>query len=174
MSDVQNQIRNLLLCRDLLRINFDSCSLTGDINISRGHFPSPSIISLTSSSGQSSNSSEYTPQLDQINLLYRFDTLSTDTPALGVSSYRINNSTHIFVTWLKPKTLVVFDAEQGLIKRVDVEPSFISINDIIWCDYLNMFLIAGAALHTFDCINNEVQEIFTSEKSQIWSITTHK
>jgi hypothetical protein len=117
---------------------------------------------------------ENIPHLDRINLLYRFDTLSTDTSALGVCSYQMNNSTQIFVTWVKPSTLVIFDAEQGMIKRVDVEPSFISINDIVWCDYLNIFLIAGAALHTFNVINNDVNEIFTPENPQIWSITTYK
>ncbi len=70
--------------------------------------------------------------------------------------------------------MCVFDVDQGIIKRVDVEPSFISINDIVWCDYLNIFLIAGAALHTFDIINNEIKEILTTENPQIWSITTHK
>jgi hypothetical protein len=120
------------------------------------------------------NSFENIPHLDRIRFLYRFNTLSTETSALGVSSYRINNSNQIFVTWVKPSTLAVFDADQGMIKRVDVEPSFISINDIVWCDYLNIFLIAGAALHTFNVINNEVKEIFTSENSQMWSITTHR
>jgi hypothetical protein len=84
------------------------------------------------------------------------------------------NSTQIFVTYVIPNTLVVFDAEKGMIKRVEVEPSFASINDIIWCDYLNTFLLAGAALHTFDVTNTEVKEIFTSENPQIWSITTQK
>jgi hypothetical protein len=120
------------------------------------------------------NSFENIPHLDRIQFLYRFNTLSTETSALGVSSYRINNSNQIFVTWVKPSTLVVFDADQGMIKRVDVEPSFISINDIVWCDYLNIFLIAGAALHTFNVINNEVKEIFTPKNPQIWSITIHK
>jgi hypothetical protein len=117
---------------------------------------------------------ENIPRLDRINLLYRFNALSTDTSALGVSSYRTTNSTQIFITWVKPSTLVVFDAEQGMIKRVDVEPSLMSINDIVWCDYLNTFFIAGAALHTFDVINNEVKEIFTPEKPEIWSITTYR
>ncbi|CAF1214691.1 unnamed protein product [Rotaria sordida] len=174
LINVQSQITNLLTYRDLLRINFDACSLGGNINISRGHFPSPTMVSLIPSSLQSSNSFENIPHLDRINLLYRFDMLSTDTSALGVSSYRMSNSTQIFVTWIKPSTLVIFDAEQGMIKRVDVEPSFITINDIVWCDYLNIFLISGAALHTFDVINNDVKEIFTSENPQIWSITTHK
>jgi hypothetical protein len=127
------------------------------------------MISLTSS-----NSIENIPQLDRINLLRRFDILSTDTSALGVSSYQMNNSTQILVTWVKPSTLVIFDTEQGMIKRVDVEPSCISINDIVWCDYLNVFLIAGAALHTFDGINNEVKAIFTPENPHIWSIAIHK
>ncbi len=70
--------------------------------------------------------------------------------------------------------MCVFDVDQGIIKRVDVEPSFISINDIVWCDYLNIFLIAGAALHTFDVINNEIKEILTTQNPQIWSIATHK
>ncbi|CAF4847947.1 unnamed protein product [Rotaria sp. Silwood1] len=174
LINVRSQITNLLTYRDLLRINFDSCSLAGNINISRGHFPSPTIISLTSLSQQSSNSLENIPHLDRIDLLYRFDMLSTDTSALGVSSYRMGNSTQIFVTWIKPSTLAIFDAEQGMIKCVDVEPSFITINDIVFCDYLNVFLIAGAALYTFDVINNDVKEIFTSENPQIWSITTHK
>ncbi|CAF1377247.1 unnamed protein product [Adineta steineri] len=157
---LQSQITNLLTYRDLLRINFDSCSLTGDINISRGHFPKPTI-----------NSIENIPQLDQINLLYRFDTLSTDTSPLAISS---SSSPQILITWLKPSTLLIFDIEQGLIKRVDVEPSFLSINDIIWCDYLNHFLIAGAALHTFDINNYEIKQIFTPQNPQIWSITTYK
>jgi hypothetical protein len=171
LTDVQSQINNLLTSRDLLRINFDSCSLGGDINISRGHFPSPTIHSLIS---PSSNSLENLPRLDRIHLLYRFDVLSSDTSALGVSSYRTGNSTQIFVTCVTPDTLAVFNAEQGLIKHVNVEPSFASINDIIWCDYLNTFLIAGAALHTFDVINTEVKEIFRSDDPQIWSITTQK
>jgi hypothetical protein len=133
------------------------------------------MISLISSSAQSSNSFENIPHLDRINLLYRFNILSTDISALGVSSYRMkNNSIQVLVTAIKSNTLAVFDAEQGFIKRVDVEPSFISINDIVWCDYLNIFLIAGAALHTYDVINDEIKEIFTSENPQIWSITTHK
>jgi hypothetical protein len=86
----------------------------------------------------------------------------------------MSNSTQIFVTYVTPNTLAVFDAEHGLIKHVNVEPSFVSINDIIWCDYLNTFLLAGAALHTFDIINTEVKEIFTSKDPQIWSITTQK
>ncbi|CAF2520248.1 unnamed protein product [Rotaria sp. Silwood2] len=174
LINIQSQITNLLTYRDILRINFDSCSLGGNINISRGHFPSPKMISLTSSSQQSSNSLENIPNLNRINLLYRFNMLSTDTSALGVSSYRMGNSTEIFITWIKPSTLTIFDAEQGMIKRVDVEPPFITINDIVWCDYLNIFLISGAALHTFDVINNDVKQIFTSENPQIWSITTHK
>ena len=93
---------------------------------------------------------------------------------MGVSSSRINNSTQIFVTCVSPDTLAIFNAEQGLIKHVNVEPSFVSINDIIWCDYLNTFLIAGAALHTFDVINTEVKEIFRLDDQQIWSIATHK
>ena len=122
----------------------------------------------------STSLSENVPSLDHMNLLYRFHTLSTDTSALGVSPCRLNNSSQIIVTWDKPSTLVVFDSEQGLIKRIDVEPSFLFINDIIWCDCLNVFLIAGVALHTFNFINNEVKEIFICENRQIWSMTTHK
>ncbi|CAF3193559.1 unnamed protein product [Rotaria socialis] len=170
----QDQITNLLAYRDLIRINFDSCSLDGNINISRGHFPSLAMPSMVPSLIESSNRSEDIPRLDRTNVLYRFNTLSTDTSALGVSSSRINDSTQIFVTWTKPNKLVIFDAKNGMTKYVDVEPSFITINDIIWCDYLNVFLISGAALHTFDVINNDVKKIFTSENPQIWSITTHK
>ncbi|UJR24801.1 hypothetical protein I4U23_006176 [Adineta vaga] len=166
-SSIQNQITDLLTFRDLLRINFDSCSLAGDINISRGHFPSPKLTSFIST-----NSIENIPQLEQMNLLKRFDTLSSNTSALAVRM--IDNSHSMIITWMKPSTLLIFDSEQGLIKRIDVDPPFISIHDIIWCDYLNSFLIAGAALHTFNVNTNEIKQIFTPETPQIWSITTHK
>ena len=167
LTNVQNQVNNLLACRDLLRVNFDSCSLTGDINISRGHFPSPT---------PSFQSSENLPQLDQIHLLYRLDGLSTDTSAFGVSSSSsgLNHSSQIVVTFVEPSTLVVFDIEQGPMKCIDVEPAFLSVHDIIWCDHLHLFLIAGAALHTFDVQNNEIRDIFTPEDPHIWSITTYR
>ncbi|CAF1182937.1 unnamed protein product [Adineta ricciae] len=160
---IQSQITDLLTFRDLLRINFDSCSLAGDINISRGHFPSPKLPS---------NSIETVPSLDQIILSKRFDILSSNTPALAVRT--VDHSNSIILTWMKPSTLLIFDSEYGLTRRVDVEPAFISIHDILWCEYLNIFLLAGAALHTFDIQTNEIKQIFTPENPHIWSITTHK
>ena len=136
--------------RDFLRINFDSCSLTGDINISRGHFPSPSF------------------NLHHLELLYRLNIFSSDTSPLGVSSK------DLFVTWVKPSTLIVSHTEQGMIKRLDVEPAFLSINDIVWCDYFDQFLLVGASFHTFDLKNNEVKQITIEDNRQIWSITSHK
>lgn len=175
LIDIENQMTNLLNYRDdLLRINFDSCSLTGDIQISRGHFPQPQTISSTTTIEQFSNSLDDLSSLNNIKLLYRLNTFSTDTSPLGVSSSQTTNSSQIFVTWDQPHTLVVFDSEQSLVKRIDVEPSFVFINDIIWCDYFQLFLIAGGAFHTFNYLNNEIKEIFLCENPQIWSITTHQ
>lgn len=158
---------NLFASRDLLRINFDSCSLTGDINISRGHFPSPTI--------QSFRLLENLSQLDRLHLLYRLNGFSTDTSALGVSpSFQLNNSSQIIVTYAEPSALVVFDTEHGSMKHIDVEPPFLSVHDIIWCDHLNLFLIAGAGLHTFDVNTNEIKDIFTPDDPHIWSITTSR
>jgi len=166
LIDIENQMINLLNSRDLLQINFDSCSLTGDIRIYHSDLPFPRL--------EQSNNDLF--DLNQMKLIYQLKTFSNETSPLGVSSYRTtnSNSSQIFVTCDQRSTLIIFDFDEYLIKRINIEPSFDFLNDIIWCDYLNLFLLAGSALFSFNYLTNQIHQISICSNPQIWSITTHK
>jgi hypothetical protein len=143
---------------DVIHMNCDELKLNGEVNFIRKH-PCDEI--------EAASKNYQSLELDVIKQK------ATHHFPLKKSYIAFATSAHFILAYENPSVLLLFDTKTQL-RSIDTEAN--SVCDICWSDTMNLFLIAGKKLQTYDVTSNNLANILLHDPQtnyNIWSITCY-